>query len=110
MTHKIQQKQIFVEFLERIKHPKIDEIHATQIQKLHIPWATKTNAVDCGIFMMRHMEKFMGRREQFNYGFLTNGKKKKCQLNMLRKKFLLHIIMSEVNTVRDVVLEGARGV
>ncbi|KAD5507458.1 hypothetical protein E3N88_15161 [Mikania micrantha] len=103
-------KVIFVEFLERTKHPKTDEIHATQIQKVHIPWATKTNVVDCGIFMMRHMEKFMGSREQFNCGFSTNGKKKKCQLNMLRKKILLHIIRSEVNTIRDVVLEGTRGV
>ncbi|KAL8232465.1 hypothetical protein R6Q57_002243 [Mikania cordata] len=66
-------KQIFVKFLERIKHPKTDEIHATQIQKVHRPWATKTNAVDCGILMMRHMEKFMGSREQFNCGFSTNG-------------------------------------
>ncbi|KAD0111626.1 hypothetical protein E3N88_44776 [Mikania micrantha] len=92
----------------RIKHPKTDEILATQIQKLHIPWATKTNDVDCEVFMMRHMERFMGSWVQFNYGFSTNGRKKKCQLNMLRKKILLHIIRSEVNKVGDVVCEGAR--
>ncbi|KAL8224288.1 hypothetical protein R6Q57_019763 [Mikania cordata] len=69
-------KEIFVRYLERIKHAKTDEIHATKIQKVQIPWATKTNAVDCGVFMMRHMDKFMGIREQFNRGFSTNSKKK----------------------------------
>ncbi|KAD3336799.1 hypothetical protein E3N88_32318 [Mikania micrantha] len=53
---------------------------------------------------------FMGSWEQFNCGFSTNGKKKICQLNKLRKNILLHIIRSEVNTVRDAVLEAARGV
>ncbi|KAD3337886.1 hypothetical protein E3N88_33407 [Mikania micrantha] len=69
-------KEMFVRYLEKIKHAKTDEIHATKIQKVQIPWATKTNAVDCGVFLMRHMEKFMGIHEQFNCGFSTNGKKK----------------------------------
>ncbi|KAD4179190.1 hypothetical protein E3N88_27781 [Mikania micrantha] len=103
-------KDIFVRYLERIKHAKTDEIHAARIQKVQIPWATKTNAVDCGVFLMRHMEKFMRIREQFNYGFSTNGKKKKCQLNMLRKKYLVHVIKSEVNSLRNVVVDIARDV
>ncbi|KAL8255146.1 hypothetical protein R6Q59_033367 [Mikania micrantha] len=100
----LSQKEIFVHYLERIKHAKTDEIHAANIQKVQIPWATKTNAVDCGVFLM---EKFMGIREQFNCGFSTNGKRKKYQLNMLRKKYLLQVIRLEVNTVRDVVLDVA---
>ncbi|KAL8266088.1 hypothetical protein R6Q59_003432 [Mikania micrantha] len=103
-------KEIFVRYLERIKHVKTDEIHATKIKKVQIPWATKTNAVDCGVFLMRHMEKFMGIREQFNCVFSTNGKKKKCQLNTLRKKYMVHVIKSEVNSLRNDVVNATRNV
>ncbi|KAD7480208.1 hypothetical protein E3N88_03344 [Mikania micrantha] len=103
-------KEMFVRYLEKIKHAKTDEIHATKIQKVQIPWATKTNAVDCRVFLMRHMEKFMGIHEQFNCGFSTNGKKKKCQLNTLRKKYLVHVIKSEINSLRNVVVDAARNV
>ncbi|KAD2805842.1 hypothetical protein E3N88_39219 [Mikania micrantha] len=73
-------KDVFVQYLKQIQHQKTDKIHASPVQKLHILWATKTNAVDCAIFVMRHMEKFMGMREQFNCGFLTNDKRKKANL------------------------------
>ncbi|KAD3641993.1 hypothetical protein E3N88_31217 [Mikania micrantha] len=103
-------KEMFVRYLEKIKHAKTDEIHATKIQKVQIPWATKTNAVDCGVFLMRHMEKFMGIHEPFNCGFSTNGKKKKCQLNTLRKKYLVHVIKSEINSLKNVVVDAAKNV
>ncbi|KAD6454624.1 hypothetical protein E3N88_09330 [Mikania micrantha] len=68
------EKDVFVQYLKQI--PKQMKSMLVQFKKLHIPWATKTNAVDCATFVMRHMEKFMGMREQFNCGFSTNGKKK----------------------------------
>ncbi|KAL8223197.1 hypothetical protein R6Q57_020596 [Mikania cordata] len=98
------EKDVFVQYLKQIQHPNTDDIHATPVQKLHIPWATKTNVAYCTVFVMRHMEKFMGMREQFNCGFSTNGKKKKSQLNLLRKRFLLHLLRSEVNVLRDTIL------
>ncbi|KAL8241590.1 hypothetical protein R6Q59_011892 [Mikania micrantha] len=101
-------KDVFFQYLKQIQHPKTDDIHATPVQKLHIPWATKTNVVDCAVFVKRHMEKFMGLQEQFNCGFSTNGKTKKIQLNMLRKRFLLHLLSSEVNVLRDTILLDAR--
>ncbi|KAD4981750.1 hypothetical protein E3N88_18421 [Mikania micrantha] len=101
-------KDVFVQYMKQIQHPKTDDIHATPVQKLHLPWATKTNTVDCAVFVMRHMERFMGLREQFNYGFSTNGKKKKSQLNLLRKRILLHLLRSEVNVLRDTILLDAR--
>ncbi|KAL8246183.1 hypothetical protein R6Q59_007399 [Mikania micrantha] len=100
-------KDVFVQYLKQIQHPKTDDINATPVQKLHLPWATKTNVVDCAVFVMRHMEKFMGVREPFNCGFSTN-EKKKSQLNLLRKRFVLHLLISEVNVLRDTILTNAR--
>ncbi|KAL8199347.1 hypothetical protein R6Q57_012915 [Mikania cordata] len=101
-------KDVFVQYLKQIQHPKTDDIHAAPVQKLHIPWATKTNAVDCYVVVMRHVEKFMAVREQFNCGFSTNGKKKKSQLNLLSKRFALHLLRSEVNVLRDTILTDAQ--
>ncbi|KAI3754577.1 hypothetical protein L1987_54364 [Smallanthus sonchifolius] len=55
-------KEIFAKYLEHVKHPKTDELNATKIKKVKIPWATTANALDCAIFVMRHMEKYMGPR------------------------------------------------
>ncbi|KAI3754460.1 hypothetical protein L1987_54244 [Smallanthus sonchifolius] len=53
-------KEIFVKYLEHVKHPKTDELNASKIKKVKIPWATTANALDCAIFVRRHMEKYMG--------------------------------------------------
>ncbi|KAI3676131.1 hypothetical protein L1987_85731 [Smallanthus sonchifolius] len=52
----------------------------------------KINEVDCEIFVMRHMEKYMGIKQPFIYGLNSNAMKRKGQLNALRKKFAAHIL------------------
>ncbi|KAD0618057.1 hypothetical protein E3N88_43972 [Mikania micrantha] len=104
-------KDVFVQYMKQIQHPKTDDIYATPVQKLHLPWATKTNAVDCAVFVMRHMERFMGCGNSSTVAsrrMETNGKKKKSQLNLLRKRILLHLLRSEVNVLRDTILLDAR--
>ncbi|KAI3713124.1 hypothetical protein L1987_71696 [Smallanthus sonchifolius] len=53
--------------------------------------------VDCGVFVMRHMEKYMGIKEPFMCGLNSNGMKKIRQLNALRKKYATHILQSSAN-------------
>ncbi|KAD4586387.1 hypothetical protein E3N88_23988 [Mikania micrantha] len=85
-----------------------DSPYKVSSSKITHSMGNKKNAGDCAIFVMRHMEKFMGMREQFNCGFSSNGKKKKSQLNLLRKRFVLHLLRSEVNVLRDAILLEAR--
>ncbi|KAI3798620.1 hypothetical protein L1987_33898 [Smallanthus sonchifolius] len=102
-------KEIFVKYLEHVKHPKTDELNATKIKKMKIPWATTGNALNCAIFVMRHMEKYMGAKEEFNSGLSTNGPKKNKQLKILRKKYAAHIMLSECNKVREKIQIKALG-
>ncbi|KAL8227417.1 hypothetical protein R6Q59_000098 [Mikania micrantha] len=53
-------KYIFLMYLHLMGHPKATEIESCQIEKLRISWATTNNFVDCGVFVMRHMEMYMG--------------------------------------------------
>ncbi|KAI3801836.1 hypothetical protein L1987_29953 [Smallanthus sonchifolius] len=76
---------------------------------VRIPWATTANALDCAIFVMRHLEKYMGATEEFNSGLSTNGPKKNKQLKILRKKYATHILLSECNKVREKIQIEALG-
>ncbi|KAI3813617.1 hypothetical protein L1987_18345 [Smallanthus sonchifolius] len=99
-TYKI--KALFVEYLERHCYPKAYEIKKMQkIKKINIPWATKQNEFECGDFVMRHMEKYMGIKEPFICGLNSNEMKKKRQLNALRKKYAAHILQSSANLLKE---------
>ncbi|KAI3820066.1 hypothetical protein L1987_13922 [Smallanthus sonchifolius] len=102
-------KEIFVKYLEHVKHSKTDELNAVKIKKVKIPWATTTNALDCAVFVMRHMERYMGAKEEFNTGLSTNGPKKKKQLKILRKKYATHILLFECNKLREKIQIEALG-
>ena len=41
--------------IKGLKHFKIKDV-----TRLKLPWATKDNKVDCGVFVMRHMETYFG--------------------------------------------------
>ncbi|KAI3805159.1 hypothetical protein L1987_27272 [Smallanthus sonchifolius] len=96
-------KEIFVDYLEEKTHPKTDEIAATNIHKVKLEWATTNNYTDCGVFLMRHMERFMGLHEMFECGFSKNGRKKLTELKRLRKKMVAHILLSPANVLKEKV-------
>ncbi|KAL8239903.1 hypothetical protein R6Q59_016470 [Mikania micrantha] len=55
------EKYIFLMYLHLMGHPKAMEIKSSQIENLKISWAKTKNFVNCGIFVMRHMEMFYGQ-------------------------------------------------
>ncbi|KAL8243382.1 hypothetical protein R6Q59_009640 [Mikania micrantha] len=101
-------KDLFVRYLKECNHPKTNEIAFAVIKKVKISWSTRSNVVDCAVFVMRHMEKFMGLHEPFNTGLSNHGMKKKGQLNNLRRKYLYHILDSDVNLLKEDVRAKAQ--
>ncbi|MFS7949592.1 hypothetical protein Hanom_Chr06g00573381 [Helianthus anomalus] len=75
------QKEIFVDYLKSVNHPKATAMHSSVIMKEALPWSTThRNAapfVDSSIFAMRHMERFVGSRRNFFFGFSVHGARKK---------------------------------
>ncbi|KAI3828255.1 hypothetical protein L1987_02353 [Smallanthus sonchifolius] len=100
-------KELFVDYLEEKKHPKTDEIAGSNIHKVKLEWATTNNYTDCGVFLMRHMERLMGLHEMFECGFSKNGRKKLTELKRLRKKMVAHILLSPANVLREKVVDEA---
>ncbi|MFS7976853.1 hypothetical protein Hanom_Chr10g00897221 [Helianthus anomalus] len=99
------QKEIFVDYLKSMNHPKATTMHSSVIMKEALPWSTiHRNAapfVDSSIFAMRHMERFVGSRRNFFNGFSVHGARKKVQCNDLRKRYAAAILLSPVNKYGD---------
>jgi hypothetical protein len=94
---------MFVEFLKSINHPKAGKIGGAEIHRLDVEWGTAGNATDCGVFLMRHMERFMGLHVPFECNFSKHWRTKEGEINKLRSKYTAHILRSPVNTKKGEV-------
>lgn len=53
-------KTMFKQFLTIINHPKVNGFEIMKMEKMELDWQTKNNSIDCGLFLMRHMEVYRG--------------------------------------------------
>ncbi|KAL8209499.1 hypothetical protein R6Q57_006231 [Mikania cordata] len=84
-------KHLLVSYLQNWKHPKAGRY-------LKLEWGTEDNIIDCGVFLMRHMELFMGScKKTFECGFKKDKAKQKNQTIALRNKYASRILLSNVN-------------
>lgn len=73
-----------------------------EIQILNIGWATESNFLDCGIFVMRHMECYKGNGlADFNTHFNTEENGQQKQLDDLRRKYLAKMLLSDFNDIAE---------
>ncbi|KAL8262707.1 hypothetical protein R6Q59_024056 [Mikania micrantha] len=101
-------KHLVVSYLKNWKHPKAGRLALEKIQNLKLEWGTEDNITDCGVFLMRHMELFMGSyKKTFECGFKKDKAKQKNQIIALRKKYATRILLSNVNVQKERVLKEA---
>ena len=67
-------------------------------------WRTKNNHVDCGVFLMLHMESYNGLKD-WDCGLCLESSNKKKQLNLLRSRFAAKILLSELNLLKNKFLK-----
>ncbi|KAJ0476983.1 putative papain-like cysteine peptidase superfamily [Helianthus annuus] len=96
----------------RPMHPRIAaQLRNTQPVRLELPWQTLYNGIDCGIFLMRHMESYNGTHDAQWMCCLSNERDvnnvvlpdQAREIEDLRKKYLSKMLLSDVNTERGVV-------
>lgn len=63
-------------------------------------WRTKKNHVDCGVFLMLHMESYNGL-EDWDCGLCLESPNQKKQLNLLRSRFAAKILLSDLNVLKN---------
>ncbi|MFS8016357.1 hypothetical protein Hanom_Chr15g01367641 [Helianthus anomalus] len=73
--------------------------------RLDFDWKTSGNKVDCGVFVMRHMETWFGVTvDKWDSGFPLEPGPKKATLTQLRKKYTVKLVTSSVNKYRDRIM------
>ncbi|GJS46565.1 hypothetical protein Tco_0596686 [Tanacetum coccineum] len=71
-----------------------------------MPWRTTYNVVDCGSFVMRHMEMYNGSGIWLNN--MKNEKAgQKSQINFFRAKYLAKILLLPYNMSKKELLKEA---
>nr|GMD87443.1 ulp1 protease family, C-terminal catalytic domain-containing protein [Ipomoea batatas] len=86
-------------FLSGLKSSyKAKKIQKLKVKRMKMAWRDNRNKIDCGVFLMRHMETFRCQLpELWNCGL---QKENKDQLNALRVKYLTALVMSDLNEHR----------
>ncbi|XP_020255358.1 uncharacterized protein LOC109832389 [Asparagus officinalis] len=101
--------QNFVRYLADKKHHKASEINTLTPDRLEMEWRTAENKFDCGIFVMRHMETYMGGgTANWNSGFHREGERLKNQLHRLRSIYCCQILTEPTNELAKEVIRKAQ--
>ena len=83
----------FAGYLSKINHHKAVAIGRVKPVRLEFSWQTRYNCVDCGVFLMRHMEIYKGLNKMED-GLAPEGVAQQEQLNELRRKYATKIMLA----------------
>ncbi|KAK1401976.1 hypothetical protein POM88_001581 [Heracleum sosnowskyi] len=75
---------------------------------LSMPWQTKSNSADCGIFVMRHMETYKGDTKNWETELRNEGFGQYKQIIKLRSKYNNAIMSSNINERKDEIMAEAQ--
>nr|XP_043618818.1 uncharacterized protein LOC122590704 [Erigeron canadensis] len=79
-----------------------------QAEQLDLQWHTENNNIDCGVFLMRHMECFIGQpSKNWNCGIPVESKDQLEVLVKLRIKYAIKMLTHDINTEATKILEDA---
>ena len=98
------QKKVLVAYLDQVKHPKTERIRNTKPVRMEMKWRTKNNHVDCGVFLMLHMETYHGQKN-WDCGLFMESEKQTRQLNLFRSKYAAKILLSDLNLIKKIFLK-----
>ncbi|CAH9101728.1 unnamed protein product [Cuscuta europaea] len=102
----------FKKYCNKIKHPA-GRMATWNPRILNMPWRYNGNYVDCGIFVMRHLETYRGQGDKWDSGFPSASKAagikaQKQTLKKLRLVYAAEIISSKFNMERENVYKRAK--
>ncbi|KAG6392562.1 hypothetical protein SASPL_146786 [Salvia splendens] len=92
-------------FIEKKMLNISENINKSALNFLHLEWATSTNKKDCGVYLMRHMETYVGKKgSKWDIGFSARSVKIP---QILRGRYCYTMISSIYNNQRSPMLQLA---
>nr|GMC49166.1 uncharacterized protein LOC109158392 [Ipomoea batatas] len=84
---------------------KVDELTKEVVD---MSWKESENYIDCGLFVMRHMETYKGTLKKWNPGFKKKAKLNEEFLIGLRARYAATIIKWSANILKNVVIKKTK--
>ncbi|XP_057796462.1 uncharacterized protein LOC131012493 [Salvia miltiorrhiza] len=81
-----------------MEHPKALDMEYFPIEDVPFDWKSAKTNIDCGVFLMHHMEFFNG------YPYISPNLLQGPQRRKLRAEYCSRIILSDLNQCRDEIL------
>ncbi|PWA88296.1 hypothetical protein CTI12_AA121450 [Artemisia annua] len=67
---------------------------------------TEQNVIDCGVFVMMHMEQYGGEAlKNWKFEFPKEGKEQELEIIRMRIKYATKMLMHELNIHREMISE-----
>lgn len=72
---------------------------------MKVNWQVQKKSPDCGVYLMRHMESYMGDAEiRWESGLLGKQPHDKNAIDRLRYKYMYGMLTSDLNMQKDKVM------
>ncbi|KAI3759584.1 hypothetical protein L6452_07500 [Arctium lappa] len=86
---------LMIQHLYNVGHSSYDSFAGLEPVRIAVKWCTQSNSHDCGVFLMRHMECYMGELPyRWKSGLDVEGPNQVKQLQMLRNKYTAKLLLS----------------
>nr|GMD16228.1 uncharacterized protein LOC109158392 [Ipomoea batatas] len=84
---------------------KVDELTEEVVD---MSWKESENYIDCGLYVMRHMETYNGTLKKWNPGFRKKASLNEDFLIGLRARYAATIIRWRANTLKNIVIKKTK--
>ncbi|CAH1440401.1 unnamed protein product [Lactuca virosa] len=99
-------KSFFCRYLNSVEHKKANVLLKKEVVVIKMKCQRNIVGVDCGIFLMRHMETYMGEAaHKWDCGLCIDNKIQEKMLGRLRYKYLDKLMMSDFNVMKKTFLK-----
>ena len=101
------QVKFFSQYLiDEFNHNRAIKLKDVVPTLLEMPWRDNVNKVDCGVYLMRHMETYTGKDfASWDCGFIKESKK---GISNLRIKYAHILLLSVLNEMRVVLMNNVK--
>ncbi|WOH00546.1 hypothetical protein DCAR_0519912 [Daucus carota subsp. sativus] len=98
--------ECFCHFLECYNIPKYSQLVRLQPEVVSMEWQSMDNNIDCDVFVMRHLETYMGNIFKWKSGLRRERENQKLLLNKLRVIYCHQLLSWVENEKRKNVVES----
>ncbi|CAI9304483.1 unnamed protein product [Lactuca saligna] len=101
-------KKLLGNYLKTKYYQKSTAFHKIKASVMKMTWKVEKEGSDCGVYLMRHMESYMGENEgRWDCGFTRKKQTDLLALNNLRIKYMARLMKSEYKKHKSMLEKDA---